>query len=147
MDNQHSQQDAAARHPNSDQVAAFASFYDYDNPELKRLWDTVEFHQLRFLLGSNEAAHRFHEYFLRVNRHRRLFWTSRGRLGNGCDGVVPGDRIMLISGARQPFVVREKGDGMFTLVGPAYVSGDVMYGAAWGDDWSRESGLDSIDLV
>ncbi|KAG7288275.1 hypothetical protein NEMBOFW57_007806 [Staphylotrichum longicolle] len=142
-----SQPDAAARHPNSDQVAALASFYDYDNPELKRLCETVEFHQLRFLLGSNKAAHRFHKYFLRGQPHRRLFWTSRGRLGNGCDAVVPGDQVVLISGARQPFVVREKGDGTFTLVGPAYVSGDVMYGAAWVDDWSRESGQDSIDLV
>jgi hypothetical protein len=32
-------------------------------------------------------------------------------------------------------------------MGPAYVSGGVMHGEAWGEDWSRERGLDRIDLV
>jgi hypothetical protein len=127
-------------------VAAFASFYNFDNPELKQLFETIEFHQMGFLLGNNEAAARFQKYFLRVNRHRRLFWTAQGRLGNGCDAVAQGDRVVLISGARQPFVVREKGDGTFILLGPAYISGDVMHGEAWDDSWNRESGLDSIDL-
>ena len=146
--NKPSGSDATKQHPDPDQVAAFGAFYNYENPELKQIQQSVEFHQLGYLLGNNAAAHQFQRSFLRVNRHRRLFWTAQGRLGNGCDAVLPGDRVVLVSGARQPFVVRERGDdGTFTLVGPAYVSGGVMHGEAWGEDWSRERGLDRIDLV
>ena len=53
----------------------------------------------------------------------------------GCLGWVPahaqlGDRICLLEGAPFPFVLRDRDDGCYTLLGDAYIL-SIMHGEAW----------------
>lgn len=57
-------------------------------------------------------------------RGRRGFLTSTNRLACGADNVEVGDLVVIVLGAKVPFVVRKRsnGDG-YTVLGEAYVYG------------------------
>lgn len=58
--------------------------------------------------------------------------TEDGMLGWVPQGARKADRICIFAGAKAPFIVREKGDGSYRLVGSAYIHG-IMYGETM--DW------------
>lgn len=60
---------------------------------------------------------------------RRCFVTGGGVLGLGLDSVKEGDLVVIFHGARIPFVIREREDTNYVLVGGAYVDG-IMNGEA-----------------
>ena len=127
---------------NSEDMAAFANFYEFDNLELAELAKSRELEQYRSL-GNNKAARAFQSKFIRINRDRRLFVSHTGKTGTGSAAIGHGDQIALFSGARQPFIIRSKGDDTYQFLGPAYVDG-VMNGEAWNVSWSAENGLDKF---
>lgn len=70
-------------------------------------------------------------YWLALAHLRKALFVT---MGNWM-GMVPamaqkGDVVVLLSGLRTPFVLRELGDGTAKLLGPAYVHG-MMNGALW----------------
>lgn len=135
------------RSPNpniSEDMASFARFYDFDNPELAELANSRELGLYGNLINNDEAK-AFQEKFIRINRDRRFFVSLSGKMGTGSTAVGHGDQIVLFSGARQPFIIRSKEDTTYQLLGPAYVDG-IMYGDAWDTAWSAEDGLDRIVL-
>ena len=60
---------------NSEDMAIFANFYNFDNPGLLALVSSREF-KLYQILGSNMAARAFQNKFIRINRDRRFFCFS-----------------------------------------------------------------------
>jgi hypothetical protein len=60
-----------------------------------------------------------------------LFSTEDHKLGLGSSFTRRGDQIWIVNGAKYPFVLRQRGDGTFELVGAAYVHG-IMHGQAVG---------------
>ncbi|KAK4496509.1 hypothetical protein PRZ48_012489 [Zasmidium cellare] len=60
-------------------------------------------------------------------RNRRFFSTSSGIIGTGYPGVQVGDVVVMLFGGMSPFVLRERGDGKWRVVGTAFV-GVVMEG-------------------
>lgn len=81
---------------------------------------------------SLPQAHREAQRFRIALRHactnRRLFYTSKGRLGLGSKTVRKGDQVALLYGFRTPYILRQHGHGnTFKIVGEAYLEG-AMYG-------------------
>lgn len=56
--------------------------------------------------------------------------TSTGEFGWVPGKSQPGDTICLFQGCPYPFVIRDREDGYYTLLGDAYVEG-IMHGEAW----------------
>jgi hypothetical protein len=57
-------------------------------------------------------------------RARRLFISSScGYIGLGSENILPGDTICIFLGAEVPFILREKPNGQYTLIGEAYIHG------------------------
>jgi hypothetical protein len=54
--------------------------------------------------------------------------------------IKEGDQVVLISGLRTPFIVREDGEN-FRLIGPAYIEG-FMEGERWDEEKVRSITLD-----
>jgi hypothetical protein len=85
----------------------------------------------------DRAAH-FVAAFERHGADRVLFTTGGGLLGLAAEGVQPGDRVVLLCGAKVPFLLRPvTGSGAddsvdeFQLVSECYVRG-IMHGEAVG---------------
>jgi hypothetical protein len=68
--------------------------------------------------ASNYQAHLESE-----NAGRRTFVTSKGYLGLGPENIQPGDKVVLFGGCFIPYIIRESYEGLFNLVGGAYVHG------------------------
>ncbi|EMD85926.1 hypothetical protein COCC4DRAFT_202603 [Bipolaris maydis ATCC 48331] len=64
---------------------------------------------------------------------RRLGRTKSGWLCLLPAHVKAGDKLILLKGATVPFIVRQRKDGYWLLVGDAYVHG-IMHGQAYDDD-------------
>ena len=60
---------------------------------------------------------------------RRLFFiTECGSMGMGPPAIQPGDVVVILFGARVPFILRPtKADGVYRLIGECYVNG-IMHG-------------------
>ena len=58
-----------------------------------------------------------------------FFSTKKGLLGWNFSRVKEGDKVCVLSGAQTPFIIRERHDGFYELVGNAYTHG-IMYGEA-----------------
>jgi hypothetical protein len=58
---------------------------------------------------------------------RRPFLSTKGYVGLCPDHGEVGDVVVLFSGAKFPYVLRQTGEGIFMLIGEAYVHG-IMYG-------------------
>lgn len=63
----------------------------------------------------------------------RWVMTAKGRMGFCCRGAETENRIALISGLPNLFLVRETG-GAYSLVGPAFI-----YGLMEGEEWPAEN--------
>nr|POF25955.1 heterokaryon incompatibility protein 6, or allele [Quercus suber] len=76
----------------------------------------------------------------RLDPSRVLAWTSDGRVGWVPQNSREGDVIVLLQGAPEPYVVRERaeGDGTCTLIGDAYIHG-IMLGEAWEHDHEMDN--------
>ncbi|QDS74898.1 hypothetical protein FKW77_003802 [Venturia effusa] len=98
---------------------------------------------------SNSKSKRNDSEFLEMqslyNRTRRstsaglsFCSTSKGLLGWIPRTANEGDKICIFDGARAPFLIRERGDGTYELIGEAYIHG-IMYGEAmkWEDITSQ----------
>ena len=71
---------------------------------------------------------------------RRFTWTTSGRWVNIPYTAISGDCIALLAGGRVPYVLRKVGDGKWSIVGDAYVSG-AMYGEEWDESKCEKMGL------
>ncbi|KAM7206457.1 Heterokaryon incompatibility protein (HET) domain containing protein [Naviculisporaceae sp. PSN 640] len=60
---------------------------------------------------------------------KRLFRTENGLIGLAPDEIVVGDTLSICDGARMPLLLRDRGGGLWQLVGPCYVHG-IMHGEA-----------------
>ncbi|PVH73331.1 hypothetical protein DL98DRAFT_607490 [Cadophora sp. DSE1049] len=61
---------------------------------------------------------------------RRTFISEMGFVGLGLEIVEVEDIVCVFLGARLPYILRERSDGTFRLVGEAYAHG-IMYGETW----------------
>ena len=80
------------------------------------------FDHLSMLFLSEGARNLDWSRSLAVTVHGRLSWVSRQ--------TRPGDEVCLIQGAPFPFIVRQRTEEYFGIVGDAYVHG-IMGGEAW----------------
>lgn len=55
--------------------------------------------------------------------HRRFFVDDGGLIGLAPSGALEDDTVALFLGAQVPFVIRERGDGKYQLIGECYVHG------------------------
>jgi hypothetical protein len=62
-------------------------------------------------------------------RGKKPFITEKGHLGLGSVHLQPGDSVAIFGGAAVPFVLRERGDKKYQLIGEAYVD-KIMDGEA-----------------
>jgi hypothetical protein len=69
------------------------------------------------------AAMRAYRHMLQYARSRRLFRTNLGCLGLAPAASQVGDAVSFLNSARVPFILREKEDEKFELIGDAYVHG------------------------
>ncbi|KAI1281147.1 heterokaryon incompatibility protein-domain-containing protein [Xylaria sp. FL0933] len=65
---------------------------------------------------------RFHDAFVRVCTGKRFFITREGRMGIGPEPMKENDDIVILFGAKVPFIIRRLGS-RYTLIGECYVSG------------------------
>lgn len=65
-----------------------------------------------------------------------FFSTSNGYIGLAPYGTIEGDLVYIVIGSSVPFVVRPDADGVFTLIGEAYVQGIMQGEALQMDDWT-----------
>jgi hypothetical protein len=54
-------------------------------------------------------------------RNRKPFVTEKGYLGLGPVHLQPGDSVAIFGGAAVPFVLRERADKTYQLIGEAYI--------------------------
>ncbi|ORY14865.1 hypothetical protein BCR34DRAFT_644590 [Clohesyomyces aquaticus] len=83
-------------------------------------------------INVSDCRRRCKNFLAAFEKHgagRVLFTTEGGLLGLGPKGMLAGDRISLIFGARVPFVLRKAEAGGWSLVGECYVRG-IMHGEA-----------------
>ncbi|KAK4985167.1 hypothetical protein LTR66_008260 [Elasticomyces elasticus] len=86
--------------------AEFLSDSRADNPDASELW--------------NRQA--------QVSRQRTLFRTSLHLyLGNGPKSVAAGDEVWILAGGNVPYILRQKDNGNYELIGECYVHG-IMHG-------------------
>jgi hypothetical protein len=78
-------------------------------------------------LSMEDYTMQYFEYMMTATNTRIPFSTKKGYLGLGSKFIRPGDMVMVLFGADVPVVLRETGDGRYTLIGEAFVSG-IMYG-------------------
>ncbi|KAI0881727.1 heterokaryon incompatibility protein-domain-containing protein [Annulohypoxylon maeteangense] len=92
-------------------------------------------------------ARRFARGFLQLTSGRALFTAASGRVGMSTLPVCEGDEVVLLSGERMPYLIRECSDrpGKYTLVCPCWISGAVK-GEEWPWDVCEED-LEYIELV
>jgi hypothetical protein len=76
--------------------------------------------------------HAFQTLVHAIQNYRSFIWTSGGHIGSGPVITQAGDTIAIILGSSVPFVVRERQDGTFLLIGECYIDG-IMFGEAVGD--------------
>jgi hypothetical protein len=62
-------------------------------------------------------------------RHRKPFVTEKGYLGLGPVHLQPGDSVAIFGGAAVPFILRERGEKKYQLLGEAFVD-KIMDGEA-----------------
>jgi hypothetical protein len=60
---------------------------------------------------------------------RQFFVTEDGHMGLGLHGLVEGDQVCILYGLPVPFVIRDKGNGFYSLLSECYVEG-LMNGEA-----------------
>lgn len=74
---------------------------------------------------TNTPLNRFaHSLQTKTMRGRKVFSTQKGATGIGPDDVQAGDAVVVVYGARTPFVLRENRNGTgWCVVGDAYVEG------------------------
>lgn len=68
-----------------------------------------------------------------IDSTRVLAHTSDDRVGWIPQHAQVGDVVCLLEGAPEPYVIRAAGEGLYTVVGDAYIHG-VMQGEQWCDD-------------
>ncbi len=83
-------------------------------------------------LGTARQASCINLWMCLVLRRKRFFVTEAGWMGLATGAVEVGDAVVLFSGPRTPFLIREQGNETARLVCPAYVEG-VMEGWLWNE--------------
>ena len=87
-------------------------------------------------LSSNESLNRYHRERCRAIAGKRIFFvTSNGYIGTGPLSMRITDKVALLSGLRDPLILREAGRH-HEVVGAAYVHG-IMEGEAWPEDEAK----------
>ena len=86
-----------------------------------------------------ESDH-FSEY---VDRTRVLAYTLAGQVGWIPEASEPGDVVVLFQDSPFPFILRERPDGYYSVIGDAYIQG-IMEGQAWPKD--HETGVEWIGI-
>ena len=77
-----------------------------------------------------------------IDRTRVLALTTTGHVGWIPEAAVPGDFVTLFRGSPYPFILRQRPDGYYSVIGDAYIQG-IMHGEAWPEDGA---GVDWIEM-
>lgn len=97
--------------------------------------DAVE-HEIQELALTGDAFKWSHEATL-VTRYRRFAITDGGLFVLGSDVLEEGDVVVVLYGGRVPFILRERKEGGWTLIGECYVHG-MMNGETLDKDGFQE---------
>lgn len=87
----------------------------------------------RSMNDLTDEESKFLEQISLATLNKRLLFTYEGYIGMAPYDTRKGDKICLLYGCRVPFVLRERTDGDFELVGEVYVHG-IMKGEALTDE-------------
>jgi hypothetical protein len=82
-------------------------------------------------LVTRSSANMLYRNMMGWQRDRRPFLSEKGYVGLAPLHVQAGDVIVLFVKAKFPYVLRDSGNGTYSLVGEAYVHG-IMYGEFFG---------------
>ncbi len=86
----------------------------------------------------------FHDAFVRACTDKRFFITQDGRMGIGPEFMKENDDIVILFGAKVPFLVRRLGS-RYSLIGECYVAG-MMNGEPI-EQWKSSGGArDKFDI-
>ena len=100
----------------------FAAYLDsIGEDQARSFWNHLLVHEL----GS---AMLFQASVETLAWHRKFFVTKNGRIGLGPHGMHAGEKVVIFSGGKVPFIVRKDPTG-YKLCGEAYVHG-LMHGEA-----------------
>ncbi|KAI0429835.1 heterokaryon incompatibility protein-domain-containing protein [Xylaria sp. FL1042] len=87
---------------------------------------------------------RFHDAFVRACTDKRFFITGEGRMGIGPEFMKENDDVVILFGAKVPFIIRRFGS-RYTLIGECYVAG-MMNGEPV-EQWKSSGGArDKFDI-
>jgi hypothetical protein len=122
----------------NDEQAAFDAWYrifaNAGHDELTQPHgDDVLFEKVARALSNNAFARQFFaRCYQKVAGKRNLFFTQEGHIGTGPEGMIEGDRIVLVAGVPLPMVLRETSTGDYLLIGAALIPGLIT-----GKEWRR----------
>lgn len=93
----------------------------------------------------------FHQRFYEVCKGRSFFSTRKGTFGLGPNRTKKGDLIVVLCGARTPFIMRKsqlpgKRGSVYRLIGEAYIQG-IMDGEVSEETAHSKSEMLSFELV
>lgn len=80
------------------------------------------------------------------NEDRNLFILDCGTTGSGPPMTTPGDHVFAIKGSTIPFILRSDVEGIWKLVGPAFVPGVTHDESQINDFWSKVADKDITDI-
>jgi hypothetical protein len=94
---------------------------------LQTLNSTETQHDSNLDLSGTAAAESTYTRWIRLLHSRKPFISQTGFVGLSPMHVIPGDVICVFLGGRTPYILRQREDSNYDLVGEAYVHG-IMYG-------------------
>jgi hypothetical protein len=98
--------------------------------DLGRLKDDDLSASMEYMHINTNATVEFRNRLMSTMANRRLFIAESGHAGCGDTNLCIGDWVVVLAGSNIPFILRnEGGDGMYRVIGEAYVHG-IMYGEA-----------------
>ena len=115
--------------------------YQFDDEDLQVATDTKGPALGRESFSESSSEPFSGSYFKRAwtaSFFRRFFIVSDGSMGLAPADAEAGDAVSLILGCDAPFVLRDRGDGTYQIIGECYLHG-VMDGEAMKDTaaWNR----------
>jgi hypothetical protein len=97
----------------------------------------------KMLDGKGVEGVKYLRFLERIDENSRIIFTKAGTLGLAPSETRTGDAVIVLQGARAPFIFREDRSGRFENIGQAYVRG-IMFGEAL---LNMEFSFESLEVV
>jgi hypothetical protein len=82
---------------------------------------------MRSKMTKSFHVHHLVDYIRLLQQERQFLRTEEGYIGTGPSQTKAGDKVVILYGSILPFILRERGEGRYLLLGEAYIHG-LMHG-------------------